>query len=220
MRLRILALALAVTGGAAELGSAAPLRVMSAPRAAHVQRNAAEGDCPASPSGSGILADGDFSQAIEPSNGGAFGLRKGTVFAPDWIVTGPRTVDFYGFSIEWSAPNGVCSVDLDGSPGPGGIRHALFPTRRGAAYTVSFLFSGNGGGAPTVKQMTVSVDRSQVMAFSWNTAGSNDAQNGNWTLETWQFRARHQMSSLHFESTDPRGGNNGPIVAAISVTKD
>jgi hypothetical protein len=220
MRLRTLALAFVVAGGMVGLGSAAPLRVSPAQRQAQGTRPMTEGDCPPSPSGSGILADGDFSQAIEPQNGGAFGLRKGTVFAPDWIVRGLRTVDFYGFSIEWTAPNGVCSVDLDGSPGPGGIRHALFPTRRGATYTVSFLFSGNGGGAPTVKQMTLRVDESQSTTFSWNTSGSNDAQNGNWTLETWQFKARRPMTGLLFESTDPLGGNNGPIVAAISVTKD
>ncbi len=147
-------------------------------------------------------------------------MRKGAVFAPHWIVTGPRTIDFYGFSVEWTVPNGVCSVDLDGTPGPGGILHDPIRTRIGATYTVAFLFSANGGGRPTVKHMTVRVDRLQFMQFCWDTTGGNDANNGNWALETCQFKARNPMTSLHLQSNDGGRGNWGPIVAAISVTRD
>jgi hypothetical protein len=219
---RTIFFAAVVVACTAGLASAAPVRIAPVAGSVHHWLPGPSTLCPASPGGSGILPDGDFSRAREPKDGGAFGLAKGTVFAPHWIVTGPRTIDFYGFSVEWTGPNGVCSVDLDGTPGPGGILHDPIRTRIGATYTVAFLFSANGGGGgdPTVKRMTVRVDRSQFMQFSWDTTGGNDANNGDWTLETWQFKAYHAMTSLHFESNDRPRANWGPVVAAISVTRD
>src|ERR1700722_11787479 len=39
-------------------------------------------NCPASPRGSGLLPDGDFSQAQQPSGNSEYGLPEGTKFAP------------------------------------------------------------------------------------------------------------------------------------------
>lgn len=177
-------------------------------------------NCPANPGGSGILADGDFSQASIPPGGQGLALRKGTIFAPGWIVTGPKTIDFNGpGNPNWQPPNGLCNVDLDGTPGPGGIKHSSFATKRGAKYTVAFLFSGNGACPPTVKTMNVLAGRSQFTQFLWDTSNGNDAQNGKFAQETWGFTAFHTSTTLSFESKDPVG-NCGPIVAAISVTRN
>jgi|HubBroStandDraft_2_1064218.scaffolds.fasta_scaffold181892_1 hypothetical protein len=180
---------------------------------------ATEGYCPAWPGGSGILPDGDFSGAPEPNGGDEYGLQKGEVFAPDWVVTGPKNIDFYGLNAQWLAPNGVCSVDLDGTPGRGGMRHNAFPTTRGATYTVTFEFSANGGGQPTVKTLFVRSGE-QRTSFTWDTSGGNCAQNGDWKTETWQFRATATTSMLHFESGDRHAGYWGPVVAAVSVTQN
>jgi hypothetical protein len=161
-----------------------------------------------------MLPDGDFSQAPDPGNDK--GVRAGTVFAPSWIVT-KRTIDFEGTNPYWVAPNGVCTIDLDGSPGAGGIKHSSFATRRGATYTVTFLLSGNGAGPPVVKNMTVKAGEDQFTQFSWDTTNGNDAQNGDFTTETWQFKAVHRSMTLTFQSQDPVKGSFGPIVAAISV---
>jgi hypothetical protein len=175
-----------------------------------------QADCPASPGGSGILKDGDFSQSADPGNDK--GVRAGTVFAPSWIVT-KRTIDFEGTNPYWVAPYGVCTVDLDGSPGAGGIKHGLFSTRRGATYTLTFLLSGNGAGPPAVKIMTVKAGKNQFTQFTWDTSNGNDAQNGDFAVETWQFRADRASTTLTFQSEDPKKGSFGPIVAAIAVSR-
>ena len=83
-------------------------------------------NCPALPSGTGILRDGDFSRADYPgSNVPTY--SAGQHFAPKWVVTG-KTIDFAGSYFK--TPNGLCSVDLDGTPGPGGILHGGFRRRR------------------------------------------------------------------------------------------
>jgi hypothetical protein len=174
-------------------------------------------NCPASPGGSGLLSDGDFSQAPNPGTGQQ-GLRKGTVFAPDWINSGPHTIDFYGPGWSfWQPPNGLCNVDLDGTPGPGGIKHSTFSITKGVNYAVGFLFSGNGACPPTVKTMTVLAD-GQFARLTWDTSNGNDAEHGHWTKEAWRFTALHGTANLVFQSNDPPG-NCGAIVAGISLTK-
>jgi Protein of unknown function (DUF642) len=189
-------------------------------RHAAVSRFTGSQNCPAWPSGSGILSDGDFSQAINPVTV-ELALRRGTIFAPDWIVTGPKTIDFYGSpGNDWHGIDGLCNVDLDGTPGPSGIQHAAFRTKRHAAYTVTFEFSGNGACGPTVKMMTVSTDGGQFSQFTWDISSGNTVQNGIWAQESWQFSATSKLTTLTFQSNDPKHGNCGPVVAAISVTRN
>jgi hypothetical protein len=175
------------------------------------------GYCPAWPGGTGILADGDFSQALDDGVGA---IPKGTVFAPDWKSDGPETIDFEASNFPyWKAPNDVCTVDMDGTPGPGSIRHGDFRTKKRASYTVTFQMSANGSCGPTIKKMFVAAD-GQSQAYTWDTSGGNDAQDGDWAQETFQFKAIRPISNLLFRSEDPKGGNCGAIVAAIVVTKD
>src|ERR1700729_2464629 len=69
--------------------------------------------CVPYPGGSGLLADGDFSRGVNPLGGAEF--ASGFSFAPDWIVI-KGNVDFQGTGDGWAkAPDGICSVDLDGS---------------------------------------------------------------------------------------------------------
>ena len=177
------------------------------------------GICGSLPSGSGILPDGDFSQAANPGNDTAVG--PGTEFAPGGTSAGPHTIDFYGTGsgVPWAEPVGLCSVDLDGTPGPGSIQHTPFPTQPGSKYVLSFLFSGNGACRPTIKKMEVRVGRVSKR-FTWNVSNGNSAQNGVWTPETIDFMAVHSTTKLEFVSRDHRDGNCGPAVAGISVTQN
>jgi len=186
------------------------------PHARSIRPHAATtGNCPPNPSGSGILPDGDFSQAPIPVGGYTNGVPRGTEFAPDWIVTG-RTIDFVGPG-EWGPNDPYCTVDLDGTPGPGGIRHSGVATNQGASYTVSFQFSGNGTCGPTIKTMLVKAAH-QFQTFTWDITNGNDAQHGVWVAETWTFVAKGAITALTFKSQDPRG-NCGPMIAAISVAQ-
>jgi uncharacterized protein DUF642 len=173
---------------------------------------AQSGNCPPAPGGTGLLTDGDFSGAPWP------GILKtysaGQEFAPDWRVT-EATIDLNGTYFQ--TPNGLCSVDLDGTPGYGAVRHKHIPTTVGQAYTVSFLFSGNGGGPPFVKHMRIRADF-QYRNYSWDVRHSHDAQHGQWQQESWIFTARGPGTWLTFDSLDESGGQDGCVVADVVLT--
>jgi hypothetical protein len=174
-----------------------------------------EGNCEGVEGGPGILPDGDFSLAPDP--GSEQGLHKGDVFAPDWVVTGPRTVDFYsGSTSHWVQPDGLCNVDLDGTPGPGGILHDPFRTKLHARYTVTFTYSGNNECPPAIKHMLVSIERVQK-PYAWSTLNGNGTLDGHWLQTSFQFTAFHHLATLQFQSKDPVG-HCGAVVAGISIT--
>ena len=120
----------------------------------HVRTTSGSEDCPALPEGTGILPDGDFSRSDYPEKR-ALPTRKVTYSRPDWEVS-KGNIDFNG-SLGWGGEglDNLCSVDLDGYYKVGGIKTSAFKTHKGALYTLSFTFSGNGGGPPTVKTMKV-----------------------------------------------------------------
>jgi hypothetical protein len=146
--------------------------------------------CPALPGGTGILSDGDFAQATD------LGSRwnhvfKGTEFSPHWKVS-KRNINFYG-STAWNV-DGLCSVDLDGTPGPGGITHSQFQTEKREGYTVAFLFSGNGACESTMKSL---LSRQPV-----NSRPSHGTHPAGMTLKT-EIGLRRRFNSL--PPTEQRG---------------
>ena len=173
-------------------------------------------NCPALSGGTGILLDGDFSQVVDTGTQSPT-WYKGQVFAPGWEVS-KGNIDFGGSTDYGAGLDGLCSVDLDGLYTVGGIRSSAFHTKGGATYTLSFLMSGNGHCAPTVKHMKVQIDH-QFTTYTWDTSSGNDIQNGDWLTETWQFRAT-KLSTLTFVSQDPKGSSCGVVIGAIAITKD
>ncbi|MGA9418435.1 MAG: DUF642 domain-containing protein [Candidatus Cybelea sp.] len=211
--------------GGSQAQMAAPSVV--SPAASHVRTASGSGNCPALPGGTGILTDGDFSQAPDP--GSEQGLPAGTKFASDWVVS-ERTIDFYGSDVSWDEPHGLCSVDLDGSgtEGVGAIRHGRVRTTVDATYTVGFILSGNvncaqGQGNPRIKRLlveAVGVGRMIGQVFDWRTAHGHDAQHGDFKMERWRFTAFSTETSFVFQSLDrPDKSNCGPVVAGISVSE-
>jgi uncharacterized protein DUF642 len=184
-------------------------------RVGHVKAAASRGTCPAWPGGSGILKDGDFSLAVNPGN-----IREAipatTKFAPRWVALGPQTIDFYGNeNPDWSAPNGVCNVDLDGTPGPGGIQ-TTFAAAPATSYTLTFEMSANATCGSTVKEVLLKASGGQSTTLTWNTANGNDAEHGVWDQESWRFVATKRHMKISFESEDPEG-NCGALIAAVAV---
>jgi hypothetical protein len=188
--------------------SAVPLRAASQHGA-----STSYGYCPAVQGGTGILPDGDFSQALNP---GDHNLTpdKGTVFAPGWIVS-KGNIDFNGTTY-WDM-DGLCSVDPDGDLTVGGIKSSAFRAKRDGRYTLSFVMSGNGHCAPTIKTMKISIDK-QFTTLTWNTAGGNDVQDGDYAAESWTFIAK-PLSVLTFNSQDPPGSGCGVVIAGIAIAK-
>jgi uncharacterized protein DUF642 len=181
--------------------------------------------CPPSPGGSGLLSDGDFSKAPDPSV--TQGLGVGTKFAPDWIVR-ERTIDFYGPGDAWKVPNNVCVVDLDGSGpmGAGAIAHSPVETKIGTTYTLGFLFSGNKHCAhfqhgPPIKTMLVEAAGLRAtlgQIFYWNTANGHDAEHGVFEPRSWTFKAANRRTEFYFKSLDrPITTNCGPVLAGVSL---
>jgi len=171
------------------------------------------GNCPAVQGGTGILPDGDFSEAMNPGDHNIT-PNKGTVFAPDWEVS-KGNVDFNGTTY-WDM-DGLCSVDLDGDLTVGGIKSSAFRTKKVGTYKLSFVMSGNGHCSPTIKTMKISVDH-QFATFTWDTASGYDVQNGDYATEAWQFYGR-PLSTLHFVSQDPPGSGCGIVIAGMAVTQ-
>lgn len=169
--------------------------------------------CPSLLGGTGLLTDGDFSQAIDLGTKWNH-VFKGTVFAPYWVVS-RGNVNFYG-SDAWDV-DGLCSVDLDGTPGPGGIASDAFATTVGQAYSVTFVLSGNGVCAPTIKKMEVGA-AGQSEKFRWNTSGGRNAQHGYWSDETFKFIATNDTARLRFNSRDYPPSRCGAVVAGVAVT--
>jgi hypothetical protein len=204
--------ALGVCAAIAMLAGCGGSQALTTPGAslAHVKQATNYGTCPALSGGTGILPDGDFSQAKDSAD-----FKKGQVFAPDWIVS-KRTIDLY-FPIVFDL-DGLCAIDLDGWQA-GAIKSNAFSTEHGATYTITFEFSGNGGSPPTVKTMRIGIDH-QFTQYTWDTSGGYDIQNGNYTSETWQFKATGRFAVLTFTSQDPKNSASGPVVGGITITKD
>ncbi|MFY9738703.1 MAG: DUF642 domain-containing protein [Candidatus Cybelea sp.] len=169
--------------------------------------------CPPLAGGTGILPDGDFSQATNP--GDQYPLyHRGQVFAPNWEVS-KKNINLNGST--WANVDGLCNVDLDGTV-PGVIKSSAISTKPGASYTLSFILSGNGYGPPTIKTMKVTIEK-QFKEFTWNTYGGNDAENGDWKIVTWKFSVTRRLSVLNFASEDPKGSGFGAVIAGIALTE-
>jgi hypothetical protein len=172
--------------------------------------------CPANPKGTGILPDGDFSQATDPLD--TFNeYGKSNNFAPGWTVS-QRTIDLVG-SNGWT-PNGFkgyCSINLDGG-GAGAIASAPFPTTKGTLYYVTFVLSGDGSCESKLKKFKIETpDYSEI--FGWDARNGQDIQHNVFQAQTWMFVATHSSSRLIFRSLDgTRYLQCGTVIANISVT--
>jgi hypothetical protein len=173
--------------------------------------------CAALSGGTGVLPDGDFSEAQMPPGFGVV-YDRGQVFAPDWRV-GKDSINFLGTPY-WSL-DGLCSVDLDGQGDRnpvGSIISSGLKTKKGQQYNVAFVMSGNGFCAPTTKTLEVSAAK-QFKQFTWNISIGNDIQDGDWANESWSFVASKPVTEITLASKDPKGSGCGPVVGGVNITE-
>lgn len=174
-----------------------------------VDCRAGAGAAGAGATSAGAFVDGDFSAAPNPGTFTTY--AAGSTAIPGWTVT-KATVDLIGSY--WSAPGGLRSVDLDGTPGVGGIAQT-FKTTPGKRYTVSFLLSANADCAPVLKKLIVNAGPLTAV-YTVNSQTFN-AQSHKWARKKVSFTALGPASTLTFASDDPAGGQCGPVIADVRV---
>jgi choice-of-anchor C domain-containing protein len=159
-----------------------------------------------------LIVNGDFETSN--LNGDFQTFRVGETFN-GWTVL-QATVDLNndpGF-----AYSGKNSIDLNGTPGVGGIEQE-FRTIKGQKYKLSFYLAANVSGYPELKKMRVNVG-DQKAFYTIDTKGKNISNMG-WELHELTFRATANTTKVQFYSTE--GHENpywGPIIDYVIVTPD
>jgi choice-of-anchor C domain-containing protein len=151
-----------------------------------------------------LLLNGSFEEGPDPGSFRAY--EAGSTAIRGWKVT-RAMIDYVGS--KFPASHGERSLDLDGTPGFGGIEQT-FSTTPGQIYIVSFDLAGNPQGPPATKKLRVTA-AGQAADFS------HDASL-NWSHETWKFKAAEQSTTIEFYSLDAEGGYCGPLLDSVSVT--
>jgi choice-of-anchor C domain-containing protein len=158
-----------------------------------------------------LITNGSFE--IGPDPDPYLPLDPGSTAITGWTVTRDQ-IDYVA---SWVDADGERSLDLNGSPGVGGIAQT-FSTIAGQQYLVSFALAGNTYYIRTpIKQLRVSA-AGQSEVFSFDTTGFSDDNMG-WVNKTWVFTATASTTTLEFYSLsiEPENAVSGPALDNISV---
>lgn len=159
----------------------------------------------------GPFTNGSFE--IGPDPGGSFIiLSSGDTSITGWEVLGPNTIDLVG--TVWQNSDGLKGIDLDGTPGPGGIQQT-FDTMIGTQYSVLFDLAGNPVGGPTIKEVEVSAAGVDAI-YTFDVTGKSLAAMG-WVTKEFKFVATSTSTTLAFRSLTS-SGNWGPALDNVRVS--
>jgi choice-of-anchor C domain-containing protein len=167
----------------------------------------------AAPAHPNLLTNGDFSHGPNP-HGVFLTFAAKSKAIPGWTVT-RATIDYVAEPF-WAPLRAQRAIDLDGTPGFGGISQT-FTTVPGKTYTVTFELSGNCAGPPAVKRLLVSAG-GHVARYTFNCAGMSNSHML-WETHSLQFVARAKRATLEFDSEDKEDGRYGPALDYVKVTK-
>ncbi len=159
-------------------------------------------------SASNLLVNGSFE--VGPDPGTYLPLNPGSTVITGWTVTRGQ-VDYVGI---WQSFDGSRSIDLDGTPGFGGIAQT-FATHAGVTYAVNFAMAGNPHGSPEPKVMAVEA-AGQSTSFIFDATGTTYV-NMAWEKKNWKFVATGTTTTLEFYSLDNIDGFYGPALDSVSV---
>ena len=160
--------------------------------------------------------DGDFDGAPMPPLSQGHVQYNGVITGTNWTATGAG-IDLVN-TVYWPSPppagNNVCKVDLDATPGDGGISET-FNTVPGAVYHVKFWFSGSSAPpqGPVNTMQVGAANASQV--YHWNTSNGHDVGHGIYGLRKFKFTATGCPTTLSFVSLDPPNWSSGPVVTEV-----
>lgn len=156
-----------------------------------------------------ILVNPSFEEG--PRVGQFLTLPDGSTAMPGWTVLG-TTIDIVGTG--WQQVDGVKSIDLDGSPGPGGVEQT-FATMPGQWYSLTLQMAGNPQCGAPIKSMEVSAaGQSTIMSF--DVAGKTFLDMG-WEERSWCFLAAERETTLSIMSLTSSATNCGPALDLVVV---
>jgi len=165
---------------------------------------------------------------------GFYVLKDGALAIKGWEVFSTSA----GETVDWvhdgnlAASDGTLVIDLNGTPGPGGIRQTI-ETVTGLEYKVQFDLAGNAAGnllgppetlVDPIKMLRVSA-AGQSEDFSFDVSNQTITDMG-YENVTWSFVAQDTSTTLEFLSLNPvwpgadldnEFADFGPVIDNISV---
>ena len=168
-----------------------------------------------------LIVNGSFEDGPDPDPGAWLMLSPGSTDIVGWEVT-REGIDYKGTF--WVASDGDRSLDLDNSPGFGGVMQT-FTTTPGVNYLVTFDMAGNpyqGLNGPNIKHMAVTA-AGQSDDFPFDVTGHSFGDMG-WVTHSWQFTANSNSTTIEFYSLDSfaggYSGSCGPTLDNVSVVPE
>ena len=171
---------------------------------------------PWSSAGANLLTNGSFEDGpVVPTPPDFVSLNPPSTAITGWTVTRAQ-IDYIGTSF-WQHADGIRSLDLDGTPGRGGVAQT-FATEVGVAYLVTFDLASSPGGnsADAVKRLGVEA-AGQSQEFTFDSTGRTRQDMG-WQTESWNFTANSNSTTLELFSLATVDGSFGPALDNVSVT--
>lgn len=138
-------------------------------------------------------------------------IPGGSTALAGWTATG-TTIDLVGGG--WQQADGSLSLDLDGSPGPGGVEQS-FATTPGQWYSVEFFMAGNPQCGNPIKTILVEAAGTSS-TFSFDVNGHSFTSMG-WELRSWCFRAASTSTTLSITSLTSTSTNCGAALDGVVV---
>lgn len=160
-----------------------------------------------------LVVNGSFEDGPEvPESPGFLPTDKDSDVIKGWKVTRGQ-IDF--INNYWKAADGKRSLDLNGSPGVGGVKQTL-ATEKGKKYKLTFKMAGNPG-APAKKELTVEVGETKK-AFTFDTTGKTVEDMG-WEAKEMEFTAAGDKTDLEIYTTTADTENSGPALDDVKVVE-
>jgi len=151
----------------------------------------------------GVISNGSFeSDVISPNPWVSYSASGQGLTG--WTVTG-NSVDLVIRSA-YAAQEGDQSVDLAGTPGPGGVMQN-FATDPGQDYLIDFWVSSNGG----AKTLSLQVFWNGILTATFDSPDMNT-----WEEHSLIFTASDIQSTIGFNT--PITSNAGPLLDNVSVS--
>lgn len=161
-----------------------------------------------------LIVNGSFEEGVEvvPDNPGFLSINEGGEGIKGWTVTRGQIDYIQGY---WKAADGKRSLDMNGSPGVGGVKQTI-KTVKGKKYQLTFKLAGNPG-APVIKELTVEV-AGEKKAFAFDTTDKTREEMG-WQAKELTFTATSDKTDIELYTTTKDTENSGPALDDVAVVE-
>jgi len=153
-----------------------------------------------------LIRNGSFEAGRNP--GTYLPLQPNSTAVTGWTVV-RGGIDYVG--TDWVSSDGNRSLDLNGTPGVGGIAQT-FNTIPGQKYRVSFDLAGHYSGLLQTLKVSAA-GKFEEFPFQAKT----DPKNLEWERKTWDFTANAAQTTLEFDSLQTGYQFGGPALDNVRV---